>query len=132
MVDITDLGRVLTAMANDLQNRLEGPLLRDDRDVRAVLWPIRHMLTVGASKCAEIAQEQLADAPQSVEASEPEWVRHNSERRPVPTICFVEIERVNGTRDKGYAANFYWGIPALTPSLRINRYRIIDKPEQTS
>lgn len=120
MVDITDFGRVLTAMANDLQNRLEGPLLRDDRDVRAVLWSIRHMLTVGASKCAEIAKEQLDDAP-CAEMSEPEWINHRV--NPPKPEMYVEVKFFDGSTTAGYAKSFF--------CLNIEGYRLIDRSEQT-
>lgn len=113
VMNITDLGRVLTAMVAAIE---------DDR--------LKRMLRAGAAKCAEIAQEQLADAPQPVEASKPEWIKHNSDKRPVPTSAFIEVELINGSRETGYAAYFKWGYP-YDVATRINRYRIIDRPEQT-
>lgn len=102
MVDITDLGRVLTAMAIHV-----NPGSQADKALRA-----------GAAKCAEIAKEQFDDEV----PSEPAWIDHRISR-PTP-MTYVEVKFFDGSTDIGYAKNFIW--------INIIAYRVVDNPEQTS
>ena len=134
MVDITDLGRVLTAMA----------IAADRCDSRATANnTLAYALRAGASKCAEIATEQLSDdGPATLECTnldgtvdtvpiEPAWIEHTGYKMPnIDEEQHVQIERVNKMRSIGRAGKFYWGMSSVR-SMQIIRYRIIDNPEQT-
>ena len=54
MVDITDLGRVLNAMLQNVENCVGAAYMEPQKMLASAL-------RAGAAKCAEIAQEQLAD-----------------------------------------------------------------------
>lgn len=92
MVDITDLGRVLTAMLQNVENCVGASYMEPQKMLASAL-------RAGAAKCAEIAKEQLDDAP-----SEPAWIDHRISR-PTP-MTYVEVKFFDGLTDIGYAKNF--------------------------